>query len=125
VAFVVSVAMALLFVGTVAAALLTYLAPVQGTVRILPPGTMLGSGPYRSYACAASPDLLDGIVASVESAADGLATRDRDRLREVAMAARTPLAAGDMPEAVAAAARAIGVYRGLVEALRQDDTAHG
>ena len=125
VAFVVSTAMALLFVGTVAAALLTYLAPVQGTVRILPPGTMLGSGPYRSYACAASPDLLDGIVASVESAADGLATRDRDRLREVAMAARTPLAAGDMPEAVAAAARAIGVYRGLVEALRQDDTAHG
>jgi hypothetical protein len=41
------------------------------------------------------------------------------------MAARTPLAAGDMRAAVAAAARAIGVYRGLVESLRQDDTAHG
>ena len=92
---------------------------------MLRPGAKLGAGPYRSYSCAASAPLLEGIIASVESAADGLSSRDRDRLLDAAAEARKPVAEGNFSVATRAAATAIAVYRRMVEAARSDETAHG
>ena len=124
-AFATLAAMGLLFVGSLLAALLGAIAPASGGVRVLRPGAKLGAGPYRSYSCAASAPLLEGIIASVESAADGLSSRDRDRLLDAVAEARRPLAAGDLPAAIRAAAAAIAIYRRVVEAARSDETVHG
>ena len=125
VAFAVSVVMGLVFLGSLLAAFLGSIAPAGDDVRVLRPGAKLGSGPYRTYGCAASAQLLEGIITSVESAADGLSSRDRDRLLEAAAEARKPVATGDFSAATRAAASAIAIYRRMVEAARSDETAHG
>ncbi|MGI9176691.1 MAG: PP2C family protein-serine/threonine phosphatase [Pirellulales bacterium] len=125
VAFVVSVTMALLFIGSLLAAVLAYFVSSAGDGRVLAVGARLGSGPYRSYDCKPSEPLLEGIVASVESAADGLSTPPREQLLEAVAAARRPLANQDFPAAITAAAAAIAIYRRIVDASRNDDTAHG
>jgi len=124
-AFAVSVVMGLVFLGSLLAAFLGSLATAGDDIRLLRPGAKLGSGPYRTYGCAASAQLLEGIIASVESAADGLASRDRDRLLEAVAEARKPVATGDFSAATRAAASAIAIYRRMVEAARSDETAHG
>jgi protein phosphatase len=124
-AFATLAAMGLLFVGSLLAAFLGSIAPEGEGVRVLRPGAKLGGGPYRSYGCAASAQLLEGIIASVESAADGLSSRDRDRLLEAVAEARKPVAANDFSCAIRAAAAAIAIYRRVVEAARSDETAHG
>jgi protein phosphatase len=124
-AFATLAAMGLLFVGSLLAAFLGSIAPEGEGVRVLRPGAKLGGGPYRSYGCAASAQLLEGIIASVESAADGLSSRDRDRLLEAVAEARKPVAANDFSGAIRAAAAAIAIYRRVVEAARSDETAHG
>jgi protein phosphatase len=125
IAFVVPMAMALLFIGSLLAAVLAYFVSNAGDVRMLEPGARLGGGPYRSYDCRASEPLLEGIVASVESAADGLSPSDRVELLESVAAARRPIASHDFPAAVTAAAAAIARYRRFVDAARCDDTGHG
>ena len=124
-AFAVSVVMGLAFLGSLLAAFLGSIAPAGDDVRVLRPGARLGSGPYRTYGCAASAQLLEGIIASVESAADGLSSRDRDRLLDAVSEARKPIAEGNFSAATRAAATAIAVYRRMVEAARSDETAHG
>jgi protein phosphatase len=124
-AFATLAAMGLLFMGSLLAAFLGSIAPEGEGVRVLRPGAKLGGGPYRSYGCAASAQLLEGIIASVESAADGLSSRDRDRLLEAVAEARKPVAANDFSGAIRAAAAAIAIYRRVVEAARSDETAHG
>jgi serine/threonine protein phosphatase PrpC len=124
-AFAVATVLGLLFLGSLLAAFLGSIAPGGDDVRVLRPGVRIGGGPYRSHGCAASAELLEGIIASVESAADGLSSRDRDRLLEAVAAARGPVAAGDFPAAIQASAAAIAIYRGVVEAARSDETAHG
>jgi protein phosphatase len=124
-AFAILVAMGLLFLGSLLAAFLGSIAPEGDGVRVLRPGAKLGGGPYRTYGCAASAQLLEGIIASVESAADGLSSRDRDRLLEAVADARKPAAAGDFSGAIRAATAAIAIYRRVVEAARSDETAHG
>jgi protein phosphatase len=125
VAFVVSIAMALLFIGSLLAAVLACCASAAGMVRVLPVNARLGSGPYRTYECVPTEPLLEGIVASVEAAADGLSPRDRDRLLEAVSAAREPIRARDFPAAIPAVAAAIAFYRRAVEAARNDVTSHG
>jgi protein phosphatase len=125
IAFALSVVMGLVFLGSLLAAFLGSIAPAGGDVRVLRPGAKLGSGPYRTYGCAASAQLLEGIIASVESAADGLSSHDRDRLLDAAAEARKPIAEGNFSAATRAAATAIAVYRRMVEAARSDETAHG
>jgi protein phosphatase len=124
-AFVLSVAMALLFIGSLLAAVLACFVSSAGDGRVLAVGARLGGGPYRRYDCAASEPLLEGIVASVESAADGLSTQHREQLLEAVAAARRPMANHDLPAAIPAAAAAIAIYRRIVDAARNDDTAHG
>jgi protein phosphatase len=125
IAFALSVVMGLVFLGSLLAAFLGSIAPAGGDVRVLRPGAKLGSGPYRTYGCAASAQLLEGIIASVESAADGLSSHDRDRLLDAAAEARKPIAEGNFSAATRAAATAIAVYRRMVDSARSDETAHG
>ena len=124
-AFAVAVAMGLLSLGSLLAAFLGSIAPTGGDVRLLRPGTRIGGGPYRSHGCAPSAELLEGIIASAEAAADGLSSRDRDRLLAAVADARKPVAVGDFPAAILATATAIAIYRGVVDAARSDETAHG
>lgn len=125
VALIVSITMALLFIGCLLAALLSVFASSAGPVRVLPVGAKLGGGPYRTYDCTPSAPLLEGIVASVESAAHGLSTRERDQLLAAVSAARSLITAGDLPAALKATAEAIAGYRRSIDAARGDDTGHG
>jgi hypothetical protein len=92
---------------------------------VLPPGARLGNGPYRSYDCRPTTALLEGVVASVETAADGLSGDRRDELLAASAAARAAVGAKDFAAAVTATAAAVGCYRRAVEAVRNDETAHG
>jgi hypothetical protein len=96
--------------------------PAGGAAPVLKPGGRLGGGPYRSYDCTLTPALVEGIAASVETAADGLSDRERHRALEHVASARKAIAVGALPEALGDAARAIAVYRQSVEAARRDDT---
>ncbi len=114
--------MILLFVSALVAAIVSVLAPAGGAALVLKPGGRLGAGPYRSYDCTLTPALVEGIAASVETAADGLSDRERERALERVAATRKAIAAGALAQALADAARAIAVYRQSVEAARRDDT---
>ncbi|MFM7207539.1 MAG: PP2C family protein-serine/threonine phosphatase [Planctomycetaceae bacterium] len=115
----------LAFIGSLTAAIAGAMAPQGSDVRFLRPGARIGGGPYRTRGCTPSAELLEGIVSSVEAAADGLSTRDRERLLAAVTEARMPIAAGDFPKSLASAAAAIAIYRQIVEAARSDATAHG
>lgn len=117
-----TVGMALLCVAALVAALVGSIAPQGGAMPTLKPGGRLGNGPYRSYVCSPTPGLVEGIVASVETAADGLSDRERQKALKHVAATRQAIAAGAPPQALAEAARAIAVYRQSVEAARSDDT---
>jgi len=121
-----AVAMSLVFVGGLATAILARIAEAGGHgARVLPPGARLGNGPYRSYDCRPTTALLEGVVASVETAADGLSGSRRDELLAAIAAARVAVAAQEFPAAVTATAAAVGCYRRAVEAARNDETSHG
>ena len=105
----------LLLAGAVGAMLL---AGSGRRVDLLAPGRLLGKGPYRSHACAPTEPLIEGVVASVEAAADGLAPQARTHALEHVAAARRHTAEGDFRGAVAAAAEAIAVYARSIEEAR-------
>jgi tellurite resistance protein len=65
---------------------------------------------------------VEGIVASAESAADGLGPPECDRMLAAATRARKFIAAGSFHEATVAAAEAIAVYSRSVEEARSGDT---
>jgi serine/threonine protein phosphatase PrpC len=111
-------ALALTAIVAVVAAMIQCLAPPPQVGRLLYPGDRLGKGPYRSYACGPTHDLVEGIIASVESAADGLHDEERRAARAKATEARQASVGGDFPAAITAAAEAIGAYARSVEAAR-------
>lgn len=74
----VTAGMALLFLATLVAAVVAMLPAADRTSLVLKPGGRLGNGPYRSYGCAPSPGLVEGIVASVETAGLAGVTSIRD-----------------------------------------------
>lgn len=106
---------ALLFFGAIVA---MALAGDAGRRIVLPPGGRLGKGPYRTHPCAATGPLLEGVVASVEAAADGLGPEPRARALAHVAAARRHADTGDFSAAIAAAAEAIAVYARSVEQAR-------
>ena len=110
------------FISTLLFAFLGFLSPHGAAQRLLPAGAKLGGGPYRSHACEATAELLEGIAASVETAAEGLDGPLRARAEESARQARSLAGAGDFRAAVGAAAAAIGVYAAAVEAARAEGT---
>jgi protein phosphatase len=112
--------MVLLFVSGSVAALVMMLAPASGEMMVLRPGAMLGKGPYRSYDCSLSGSLLDGMAASLETAADGLSDPERQKIREWTGHARQLIAKGDVAGGLADVVAAIGFYRESVVAIRDD-----
>ncbi len=118
----VSALMVLLTVVGLVTSLLIFLNPGGPERRVLPAGARLGKGPYRTYDCTPTAKLVEGIAASVESAADGLSDAERKRAIDYVVEARRKVTTGDFPAAFREAARAIGVYRESVEAARRDDT---
>jgi protein phosphatase len=108
------------FISTLLFAFLGFLSPAGPAQRMLAVGAKLGGGPYRSHDCTATADLLEGIVASIETAAEGLDGSPRARAEESARKARALAGSGDHRGAIGAAAAAIGVYAGAVEAARAD-----
>ena len=118
-----AVALAAGFVACLLRAILVLVAPRGGDERVLPVGARLGRGPYRSHDCKASAAIVDGITASVESAADGLPPEQRDRIRAQIDQCRQQVVAGHYPRALAAAAAAIAVYRESVETARTEAAA--
>ncbi len=112
----------LLFMAGAVASILAMMPPAGDALMVLRPGAKLGQGPYRSYDCSLSKTIIEGIVSSVEAAADGLSDAGRRRAIEHATAARQAMARGHLPAALGEAAAAIAVYRDAVIAARSDDT---
>ncbi|MFM8291326.1 MAG: PP2C family protein-serine/threonine phosphatase [Planctomycetia bacterium] len=115
----------LAFLTTLLFAFLGFLAPADPGRRMLPVGTRLGEGPYRNHDCRPRAALVEGVVASVETAAEGTEGSVRHRAEEASRRARTLAAAGDHDAAIAAAAAAIAAYAEAVEAARAGATRHG
>ena len=111
-------ALALASMAAVVVAMIQYLVPVEQAVRLLRPGERLGEGPYRTYDCAPTPDLVEGVVASVELAADGLGDDEKPAVTAAIGRARRAAAAGDLPLAVETVATAIAAYARCIEAAR-------
>jgi hypothetical protein len=97
------------------AAVLGFLVPAGGG-RALAPGQTIGKGPYRSHDCRPTPQLVEGIAASVESAADGLEGSLRDDCTAPLARARSAAAAGDFAGAFAAVAGALAAFTRSVAA---------
>jgi serine/threonine protein phosphatase PrpC len=106
------------FAVAIIAAFVSFYAPSTPRIPRLAPNARVGSGPYRTYACGPTTARIEGIVASVESAADGLDDATRAHALGHVRRAREAAARGDFGTAVLAAADAIGVYARSVEASR-------
>lgn len=96
-------------------AILQGMSPTESTPAVLAPGARLGKGPYRSYSCAPDAALIEGVVASIESAAESLPPARRPEAAERLAAARRQAAAGDPREALRSVKRAIDLH---VQAIR-------
>jgi protein phosphatase len=118
---------AALLVGGAAllAAVLGFLAPAGKRARMLRAGDVLGKAPYRRYDCTPNERLLEGILASLESASGELSGADAEAISGHVGRARQLAGGGTFTEAVAAAAQAIAVHTKAVETARRDDTIRG
>jgi len=125
VAFSVAAVAGLLCIGSLLSAVLAAMAPSGEPVRVLPPGSLLGEGPYRTYDCAATEARLDGIVDSVESAADGLASAERAALLDAVATARRTIRSGDMTAAMRDTVTAVATYRQAVNDARERTSSDG
>ncbi|MGB8852904.1 MAG: protein phosphatase 2C domain-containing protein [Pirellulales bacterium] len=107
------------FVGAIIAALVGFCSPPTPRIPRLALNARIGAGPYRTYACSPTVARIEGVVASVESAADGLDDPTRTHALGHVRRAREAAAAGDFATAVTAAADAVSVYARSVEAARR------
>ena len=112
-------------IGSALFALLGFLIPPAADGRVLPLGRQLGKGPYRSYSCPPSEPLLEGILGSIEAAADGLGDAERERTITILARARQNVAVHSFHEAMVAAAEALAIYKRSIEHSRLDQTAGG
>jgi serine/threonine protein phosphatase PrpC len=110
---------ALVFLAAIGGAFLAVIAASGPPVKELPPNGRLGKGPYRDYDCRPTEALVEGIVSSVETAADGLAPDARNRALERVAVARGR--AGDLASSVPVAAEAIAIYAASVIQARGHD----
>ena len=107
------------FVGAIIAALVGFCAPATPRIPRLALNARIGAGPYRTVTCGPTAARIEGIVASVESAADGLDDATRGHAVSHVRRAREAAAGGDFATAIAAVADAVAVYARSVEAARR------
>ena len=91
--------------------------------RVLGSGELLGRGPYRHYDATPTEQLVEGVLGSLDTAAQMLPVADRDRTNSILARARQLAAAGSFHEAVTAVAEAIAIHTRAVEDARRDETA--
>jgi serine/threonine protein phosphatase PrpC len=123
IAWVACAAAGIVSFAAVLLAVRSFMGPAADAGRVLPPGDMLGKGPYRSYECRPTTDSIEGVLTSVESAADGLTAQEQADVARLASEARGQAQSGDVAKAVATAAATIAVYARSVDASRASDTA--
>jgi protein phosphatase len=107
------------FLAAIITALVGFCSPQKPRIKALPLNARVGAGPYRTYACGPTVPRIEGIVASVESAADGLDDATRAHALGHVRRGRDAAGGGDFATAITAAADAVGVYARSVEAARQ------
>ena len=115
----------LVSLGTLLVAIVGFLPSDPGRPFVLQPGGRLGRGPYRTYDATPRPPLFEGIVSSIESAADGLADPERNRTIEATATARACAGRNAVPEALAEIATAVAIYVHSLHVARGDDTHRG
>ena len=120
-----AVATGLVALVSLIAAVLGFSSPQAAQVRVLPIGSRLGKGPYRTYDCSPTALLLEGVIASVEAASDGLAEPDKERTVGIVARVRQYVAEESFHEAIVAAAEAIAIYGRALQESRTGNTAHG
>jgi len=103
-------------------AFVSLLASGKSRGRLLAVGDVLGRGPYRDYDSTPSEPLLEGVLTSLDAAAEMLSPADRERTIGILARARQHAAAGAFHEAVTATAEAIAIHTRAVEDSRRDDT---
>ena len=108
---------ALAFIGSLLMAVLGFLVPAGGG-RVLQAGEMLGKGPYRSHDCRPTRQLVEGIAASVEAAADALEGPARQDCITPVARARAAAATADFATAFNATAEGLAAFRRFVDAPR-------
>lgn len=91
-------------------AILQGLSSAESPPMVLAPGARLGKGPYRSYSCSASAEIIEGIVSSIESVADSLPPARRPEATERLAAARRQAAAGETREALRSVKRTLELH---------------
>lgn len=117
--------LAIVCLGALITAMLGFLVPASGGVKVLPAGARMGAGPYRSYDCGPTAELLEGLISGMDAAAGGLGSADRQRMLAHVESARQRIAAGDLTAALHDATAAIAVYKAAIEASRNDETVRG
>jgi protein phosphatase len=117
-----SAAALLVAVGSLVVAIIGFLPTDPGRSFVLQPGGRLGRGPYRTYDCRPRQALLDGIVGSIESAADGLADAQRLPTLDLLGRARQAATRDATAEALAEVAAAVAIYTRSLEAARSGET---
>jgi len=110
--FAAVVALLLAFLGRMGAA--------ARSVRVLKPDGRLGKGPYRTYDCKATPELIEGIAASLEEAIDRVAPEHRAALRNSLECGRRDAADRHFREALGALADGFAGYRAALDEARRD-----
>lgn len=125
VGFIGCMGMALVCTGALLTALLGFLVPARGLVRVLPAGARLGAGPYRRYDCGPSGPLVEGLLSGMDTAAAGIPAGDRQRMLAHVENARRGIATGDLATALREATLAIAVHRDWVVSARSDETVRG
>ncbi|MFM8826072.1 MAG: PP2C family protein-serine/threonine phosphatase, partial [Actinomycetota bacterium] len=105
--------------------LLGFLVPPARTGRVLKPKDRLGRGPYRTYRCAPSANLIEGILATVETSAEGLDAGAAAQAAAAVRSARDHVTTRSFTLACEDAAAALDVYRRSIESARSDATVRG
>jgi len=123
IAWVACIACGITSFAAILLAVRSFMGPAPDTGRVLPPGDMLGKAPYRSASCRPTMEAMEGLLTSVESAADGLTDHDHAAVSSLASDARRHVQSGDVAAAIATAAATIAVYVRSVAASRTPDAA--
>jgi protein phosphatase len=109
--------------ATVVALLMAFLGKIgksPGSVRVLKPDGRLGKGPYRTYDCAPTPALVEGIAASLAEALDRMPQDRQPDIQKSLECGRRDAADGHLKQALGALADGFALYRAGLEQSRRD-----
>jgi serine/threonine protein phosphatase PrpC len=92
----------------------------EAVVRILKPGSRLGKGPYRSYDCRPTAELIEGIAASLEQAIGKVMPVFQADIRASLECGRRDATDGHIKESLGALADGFAGYRKALDRTRRE-----